>query len=365
MRDRRINLGYSQIPTLSYAETSLQLHINAARENLPLNGGIDITNRCNLRCVHCYIRDTYCSEELSYQELCSIMDQVADAGCLWFTITGGEPLIRPDFRDIYTYAKKKGFFINLFSNGTLLTPSLIDFLAEQPPFVIEITLYGMTSETYERVTDVPGSFNRCINGIELALKRNLPVKLKTMLLTINSHELQDMKQYAKKLGVSFVYDPLINNKIDGSQEPKQYRLTPEEIVSAELQDPELSVKLLKEFNRLYGIKGLRDNIYTCGAGKGHFHITSDGKLNVCTMSRVPSYDLRIGNLKDGLSTFPKILERKRTRESECRLCSALSICGQCPAWAELEHSDPEEKVDFLCQTAKLRVDAFVNKNIRK
>lgn len=350
-----------QIPELGYAESSLRIHGNAAMKNIPISGSIDITNRCNLRCVHCYIRDTCCGEELSFKEICDIFDQAADAGCLWLCLTGGEPLVRPDFRDIYSYAKRRGFLITLFSNGTLLTPSMVDFLAEEPPFVLDITLYGMTAETYDKVTGLPGSFDRCKKGIELALERHLPLKLKTMVMTLNAHEFQDMRRYAKSLGVPFRYDTQINPRIDGSQEPNRYRLTPEEIVSLELEDPELADKLSKELPRLYGIHSKRGNkLYLCQAGKNSFHITSDGKLNVCMLSHLPGYDLHKGTFYDGFhNIFPKVRAKRRTRYSKCQVCPALNLCSLCPAWAILEHGDPEAEVEFLCQTTKLRVAAFV------
>jgi len=348
-----------QIPEIIYAEISRQIHDKAIRSGNLISSSIDITNSCNLRCVHCYIRDTDCGEQLTYEEICHILDQLADEGCLWLCITGGEPLVRPDFRDIYSYAKHKGFIITIFSNGTLLTPIIADFLVKQPPFVIDITLYGMTAETYEKVTGVPGSFSRCINGIELAVERHLPVKLKTIILTLNAHELHDMRRYAKRLGVGFRYDPLINAKVDGSVEPTKYRLSPEKIVSLEMADDQLVEELSREYTRLCGVRGNREFLYTCGAGTNNCHITSDGKLNLCTISRVPAYDLRKGTIYDGVHhIFPKILAKKRTRYSECQECPALNVCGQCPAWAELEHGDPEAKVEFLCQTAKLRVAAF-------
>ena len=356
-------MGCPQIPELDYAQLSKIIHEDAGERNIPINGAIDITSSCNLRCVHCYIRDTDCGQELSFKEICEIFDQIADAGCLWLCITGGEPLIRPDFRDIYSYAKRKGFLITLFTNGTLLTPSLADFLADEPPFVIDISLYGVTEGTYEKVTGVRGSYRHCMNGIELALERRLPLKLKTIIMTLNANEFHDMRRYAKNLGVPFRHDALINPRIDGSLEPTRYRLTPEEIVSLELEDPELADEISKVYIELYGIRGKREKLYNCGAGRGMFHITSDGKLNICTIASEPGYDLRTGNFNTGFyDVFPEVLKKMRTRVSECQSCAAANMCGQCPAWAELENGDPEAKIEFLCQTARLRVDAFVKRN---
>ena len=139
--------------------------------------------------------------------------EVTDAGCLWLLLTGGEPLLRRDFLDIYTYAKRKGLILTLFTNGTLITPRIADYLAEWRPFNIEITLYGATQETYERVTGIPGSYARCRRGIDLLLERKLPLNLKTMVMTLNHHELDQMKSLAASLGVQFRFDPIMQRSV--------------------------------------------------------------------------------------------------------------------------------------------------------
>ena len=142
----------AHIPSIEYGEFSKRIHEKSIDSRMPVVGTFDITSRCNLKCIHCYINGTCSGNELTYQEICDILDQIADEGCLWLVITGGEPLMRPDFMDIYRYAKNKGIFVTLFTNGTLITPEIADFLAEFPPFAIEISLYGMSSISYEKVT---------------------------------------------------------------------------------------------------------------------------------------------------------------------------------------------------------------------
>ena len=124
--------------------------------------------------------------ELTYEEHCRLLDEITEAGCLWLLYTGGEIFARKDFLDIYTYAKQKGLLIGLFTNGTLITPKIADHLAEWRPFMIEITLYGRTRETYEQLTGIPGSYDRCMRGIRLLMERGLPLALKTVGVTIKS-----------------------------------------------------------------------------------------------------------------------------------------------------------------------------------
>ena len=123
------------IPQMSYSQFGERLNRRVLTERLPISGSIELTFRCNLRCVHCYcnlpMNDPEAIEmELGVDELYQILDQIAEAGCLWLLITGGEPLLRNDFLDIYIYAKKKGFITTLFTNGTLLSPELADALVE-------------------------------------------------------------------------------------------------------------------------------------------------------------------------------------------------------------------------------------------
>ena len=227
----------SGLSDLGYGEFSEWLHQKVGNQRIPISGSLEVTLRCNLRCQHCYIpgerRLSRKERELSLGEIQRILDEITDAGCLWLLLTGGEPLLRRDFLDIYTYAKRKGLLLTFFTNGTLVTRRIADHLAEWRPFNIEITLYGTTQETYERVTGIPGSYTRCRRGIDLLLERNLPLGLKTMVMTLNHHELDQMKVLADNLGVQFRFDPILNPAQDGSARPTYLRLTPEEIVGVE------------------------------------------------------------------------------------------------------------------------------------
>ena len=128
----------------------------------PLAAEFEITDRCNLGCVHCFINQpagstAHIQHELSTGEIKEILDQIADSGCLHLLLTGGEPLLRPDFSEIYLHARQKGMLVMLFTNATLMTPSVIETLKQAPPILVEVSLYGATQETYEAVTRMPGS----------------------------------------------------------------------------------------------------------------------------------------------------------------------------------------------------------------
>ncbi len=151
----------SNIPALGYAEFSDWLRRLVGDQRIPVSGSIDVTMRCNLRCQHCYIPcETRAAQsepepELSLAEIQRMLDEFADAGCFWLLLTGGEPFLRKDFLDIYAHAKRKGMVLTIFTNGTLLTPQTADYL-RNCAINWQISLYGATQATYERVTGIPG-----------------------------------------------------------------------------------------------------------------------------------------------------------------------------------------------------------------
>ena len=351
------------IPQQQYAEFSKWLHTRVGNRHIPVMGSIELTMRCNLRCQHCYIplpeRASHAKRELNRVEVEHILDEITDAGCLWLLLTGGEPLLRKDFLEIYTYAKRKGMLVTIFTNGTLVTPRIADHLAEWRPFKIEITLYGATQQTYERVTGIPGSYTRCRRGIDLLLDRKLPLSLKTMVMTLNHHELDQMKSLAVGLGVEFRFDPILQAAIDGSPHPTSFRLTPAEVVQIEKSDPERARLWPHKIHDDLRVELMDRNLYICGAGKFSFHINSCGHLTICVSNRRPAYDLRGGSFREGWETFiPKVISRQYSDLFPCAGCQLRSMCLQCPAYGESELRDAEACVEFLCQLTKNRYKVF-------
>lgn len=349
----------SSMPCLSYSDFAIYLQEKTGQKRYPFCGTIELTPHCNLKCVHCYVSQCHWEGNiLSYPELCRLLDQFADAGCLWLLLTGGEPLLRPDFLDIYTYAKKKGILVSFFTNGTLITPEMADYLSEWGPRAVEITLYGATRQTYEAVTGVSGSYDRCLQGIELLVERHIPLRLKAVVLTVNKDEVEGMKQYAQNLGVPFRYDPAIMPRLDQGLEPCHFRLTPEEVVEIEMADPE-RVQSWNEFYQTHQGPVAGDSLYLCNAGRYSFFMDSFGRLSLCLSARSPSYDLRQGSFAEAWHDFlPQVLSQKASTASRCRGCELVDLCGRCAAWAELETGDPQSEVEWLCRLAHLRLSYF-------
>ena len=351
-----------------YTDWSLGIHNLSVTKRVPISASIEVTRRCNNSCVHCYnnlaLKDQSARQnELTAAEYFPILEEMAEAGCLWVLFTGGEIFARKDFLEIYTHAKRQGFLITLFTNGTLITPDIADYLVEWPPFYIEITLYGRTCETYEKVTGVPGSYDRCLQGIRLLTERNLPIDLKSMALTVNQHEIWQMKRFVEEdLGLAFRFDALVNPRYDCSQSPLDVRLTPAEVVKLDVLDPK-RVAEWQEFSTKFGgppkSAEVARQLWRCGGGLNAFAIDAYGMMRMCALSQNDAYDLRRGSFEQGWEQALYQLRQKQiTRQTKCVACGIRSMCGMCPANAELECSDAEVPVDFLCQVAHLRAYAF-------
>ena len=325
-----------------------------------------MTRRCPLACQHCYnnlpMGDVEARKrELSKEEYFSILDELAEMGVFWLLFTGGEVFARKDFLEIYTYAKRKGFLITIFTNGILINEKTVDYLREYPPFAIEITLYGRTKETYEALTQLPGGYERCLRGIHLLLDRGLPLKLKTVATTINRHEVASMKEFAEQeLGVEFKFDSMINPRIDCSHAPLGVRLSPEEMVALDMHWPKSARAYHSLLQRdLASLVGRRDTVYSCGGGLKSFAIDPYGHMSICVISHQETYDIRSGSVREGWDHFLlKVRSKQRTRPTKCEACRIRAVCGMCPANGELENSDPESPVEFLCEVAHLRATAM-------
>ena len=170
-------------------------------KRIPAVGSLELTRRCNLRCLHCYAgpAEPGTHPEQNTGQWHRVVEQIAAAGCLTLLITGGEPLLRPDFPDIYRKAKELGMLVTVFSNGTLIGPGITSLFQEWPPEEVEITLLGATAETHDRLTGVPGSFHRVQSGLHALLDAGIRTALKAMIMKPNQAELEAMEGLALEL----------------------------------------------------------------------------------------------------------------------------------------------------------------------
>lgn len=321
---------------------------------LPLAGSFEITLKCNVRCRHCYILyPGATSEEMSTDEVKRVLDILAENGVMLLLITGGEPLSRPDFKEIWTYAKQKGFILSLYTNATLINEDIADFLAQWPPRRVEITIYGHTEATYEKVTGVKGSFIRFRQGVVHLRDRGLRVALKTMVLKSNVHEFFEMKKWAEDQGSNFRFDSMINPRINGDRDVLKERLDPEALGRFEAT-LEGGPDAFASYARIIQETAVSDKLFTCGAGIKTFHIDPRGHLHPCMLWRKSPYDMRRTPLTEGWREHVSRLRELKGPESGCNSCSNRSLCGRCPAASFLEMNDPRKSVPYHCKVGESR-----------
>lgn len=296
-----------QIGDMSAEVWSEQLFQRFQGKPFPLTGQWELTCRCNLKCVMCYTdpfnTPEQISQELSYKEIIRILDEIHEEGCLELTFTGGEPFARRDFLDIYTYAKRKGFLLSIFTNGTLITPKIADHLKAYPPSMIEVSFHGLTRQSFDQITLAHGSFDRCLEGIALILERDLPLTLKTVGMSINRDEILKIKEFVGGLNekVQYKFGSDIRPRLDGSEDVYQYQLPKEEIHAIEQADEEFRADRVRQerCKQVWIDQGKQ----LCGGGKYKFHIDAYGQLQLCSNNRRQSYDLLRGSFREGFYQF--------------------------------------------------------------
>ncbi len=338
--------------TADVGEYMKRFNDRIAQCRVPFTGSMDLTKRCNLGCVHCYVAagspGAQAESEMDTARIISVIDEIAEAGCLLLLMTGGEPLLRHDFAGIYEHARTKGILVTVFTNGTLITEPVAELFRALPPQAVEISLYGASAETYEKITGVSGSYERCLEGVRLLTKRKINVKLKTILMTLNSHEFFAMERMAEDLGIRFRFDAAIFPRLDGDKTPLDFRVSPEEAVGKELHSRERLYDWI-EFDRKYGDRKASGALYTCAAGITSFHIDALGYLQPCLMAPHVRYDLASGSFMTGWrEAMPAIRQRTANTGYACNSCENRNLCGYCPAFFKMENNDEELRSEYLC-----------------
>ena len=365
----------SQITSLEIQSFPLWAKLKERRAILSFD--LEITARCNHHCRHCYInlpaddREAR-SRELTLQEIIAIGNQAVAMGAMWVLISGGEPLLREDFPEIYLALKRKGLLVSVFTNATLLREEHLELFRKYPPRDIEITVYGASQETYERVTRRPGSFAAFTNGLERLLGNGVKVRLKAMAIRSNFHELPAIAAFCRANTKDyFRFDPQLHLRFDRderrNEEIKAERLTPEEIVDLEKADGERFSALQKGCDKLINEEFTHigcNHLFHCGAGNGSFNVSYDGKFRLCSSLWAPEtlYDLRKGTLREAWEQLvPKVRDMRSQRREfleRCRRCPIVNLCLWCPAHSYLETGELDRPIDYFCQVARARAAAI-------
>jgi len=345
---------------LTNAEWMSDFRSRIAEKRVPLSGTIELTSRCNLKCVHCYLGPQEeqwkkRSQEMSTDKVLGVIDEIVAAGTLYLLITGGDPMVHRDFKKVYRYAREQGLLVTVFCDGILVNDAIIELFKELPPFVVEISLYGATAETYEAVTRVKGSYPKAIAGIRRLLDNDIKVSLKTVLMTVNQHELLDMRAIADSLGVAFRMDNAIFPCLpNASKDPLQYRVSPKEAVRAEMSDQKRVAEWMGYIEKRKDTpKG--EMTYRCGAGVNSFHVDPFGFASPCLMTTQYRHSLHDKPFESLWNReLVQLREHKPRAEYGCNTCEMQVACSGCPGFNYQETGHEDVKSDYVCETTRER-----------
>lgn len=298
---------------------------------IPFTVHWELTYHCNLQCPHCYIAPQNSREELSLGEIATILDILREHGTLYVIFSGGEIFMREDFFDIARYARKKGFALRLLTNGTLINEGVADEIKELHPLSVEISLYGSTSATHDRITACPGSFERSLKALRLLGERSIRTVAKSLMMKGNVSEFQEIKKLTQEIGSQFLYDAVIIPRLDGSMEPCRNRLDRNELYS--LLYPEVQGKG-KDGNP-------REDDLSCTAGLNALSISPYGDAFPCMGFKESGGNLTKNSLSEIQHSpiFSKIRSITLSDLRECKQCEFIHYCNRCPALAWLETGD--------------------------
>lgn len=327
----------------------------------PFSVLFELTSSCNMNCVHCYLHNNHISDCLSTEDIIRIIDILYEKGILFLTLTGGEIFTRNDFLQIYLYAKKKGFLVELFTNGLLVSDEMVAVFKQYPPLLIDVSIYGACEDTYKKVTGISGAFERVIANCKKLKDAGLRVFLKSPILTLTLGDLDEMKRIAESIQIPFIYTFELCPTIDKSLTPRSYQVP-------------LSVSLKNEFDNYYeqlnqgkrsdkdndnrfqviSELGKNDHIFTCNVAMNSFVIDYEGRMLPCMKLRHAGIKLTDNNFDEIWDSFNRYHIAKASSTYVCRGCDARYYCDICPAECELLFGDVECRPNSFCKPALIR-----------
>jgi len=332
------------------------LHRKAVARGIPLSGTFELTPCCNMACRMCYVRKTKEEQEAiaplkSAADWLNLAREGKKHGLLYLLLTGGEPFLRPDFREILGELHREGFIISINSNGTMIDERVMEWLVKTPPMRVNITLYGASDETYARLCMKPDGFTRATRAIRLLRDAGIGVKINCSLTPENAADLHGIFGFAHEEGIpvqatSYMFPPIRRNEdIVGYNEG---RFTPEEAayqaacILCEQKGEDWFLEMMKQNAPVQMPDMLEEDCdgegdgLRCRAGKCSFWITWDGRMLPCGM--LPASE-GIDVFRTG---FLPSWEEVKTRTAQVRLPKGCAVCearDQCKACAAMVYSE--------------------------
>ena len=344
---------------------STYLHGRGGKLGLAIGGNFELTARCNFRCPMCYVhlgREEIRARgrELTAGEWIDLARQARDKGMVFALLTGGEPFLREDFFEIYHAMKEMGLMISINTNGSLLSGRIREELIGDPPFRMNISLYGGCPETYRQMCGTD-AFGAVVENIRAIREAGIDVRLNLSITRHNRKDLQRLFDLSRELdvhikGTSYMYPSI---RVNDGQFGCGDRLTPEEAAQAAVEWDLIRMsreQFAQRAKRLHELTGGEprecsadpDEGVSCRAGHSSFWLTWDGRMLPCGMMPEPEQrPLEVG--------FDKAWEaiRKATREirvsPECAACPKRELCASCAAVCVTETGAFEGTPEYMCR----------------
>lgn len=321
---------------------------------------MELTPKCNFNCVHCYLHDHHASKEMSYEEIINIIDILYKKEVLFITLTGGEIFTRKDFLDIYMYAKKKGFIIELYTNCFGLTDEIVEVFKKYPPLLVDVSLYGSNDETYYKVTGVKNAYTRVTENIKKLIEANVRVSIKAPVINLYFDELPEFKAFAEKYNLPFRTGFEIYPTIDNDGSVQDYAVPLKQSMAYEFKRFEDKPRTFGEEweTELVDLQKQRP-LFRCKLGRASCAIGFDGKMLPCMSFRHAGIKLTEENFEDIWKKFGEYPKLKASENYKCLKCKAYDFCDICPAMMQAVHGDLEYVEEHFCKAAHARYEHYL------
>ena len=307
---------------------------------IPIRAMLQLTYRCNFRCLHCYETPLKNSTERNptVEEWIRILQVLRKNGCMFLSFTGGEILSVSSFSEIYESAYDMGFKISLVTNGSLISPEIINLLSNKKPEKVHITLYGMSESTYMTFCGNKNALHKVLDNIRFLRKAEINTIVMYLTNTVNWRELVDAYSFALANGCKFYQFYRFRACTNGDCAPQSFQLNPETLVSIQ---PEKEYEILKS-KTLSNMQQWKEGYKRCNAGLTSLMIDPNGKAFLCDSVPGKRYDLLH---YDFSVVWEKLYtQRKRYIEvpSACSRCENRELCGICAPTLLTEYGDPNK-----------------------
>jgi radical SAM protein with 4Fe4S-binding SPASM domain len=304
---------------------------------IPLSVHIDVTYRCNERCVHCYL-DHNDHGEMTTAEIKGVLDQLAEAGVFFLTFSGGEVFLRRDFFELLEYARRLLFNVKIKTNAVMIGAREAQRLRGLAPDTIQISVYSHRPEVHDAITKLPHSFERTMKAICFLRDQGLKVTIANVLMTANLSDHYQLQKLAAEMGVHYTVDPTITPMMDGDTSVLSLRIPGEELREI-FHNPALTPNREEFCAPPKPVTDADLEGYSCSAGHSFCYISPYGDVFPCVQFPLPSGNVRRQKFLEIWNGSPQLQEVRSIQAKHltvCSSCAHVSSCTRCPGLAYME-----------------------------